>query len=73
MASALILAIDQGTHSTRAIIFDGEGRVVALARRPVTLLRHSQTEVEQSADEILQSLHAVVDEVLQHPNVDSTR
>ena len=53
MTAELILAIDQGTHSTRAIIFDIKGRVVALARRPVTLLRISRTEIEQSADEIL--------------------
>ena len=37
MASDLILAIDQGTHSTRAIVFNTQGKVVALARKPVTL------------------------------------
>ena len=73
MPADLILAIDQGTHSTRALIFDIKGRVVALARRPVTLLRHSQTEVEQSADEILESMHAVVAEVLNHPDVHSSQ
>ena len=48
MASDLILAIDQGTHSTRAIVFNARGRVVALARRPVTLQRHSRTEIEHT-------------------------
>lgn len=69
MASELILAIDQGTHSTRAIVFTIQGRVVALARKPVTLRRHSRTEIEQSADEILQSMFDVVDDVLQRPVV----
>jgi len=73
MASELILAIDQGTHSTRAIIFDTRGRVVAHARQPVTLQRHSSTEVEQSADEILQSMHAVVNDVLKRPEVETDR
>ena len=73
MPDELILAIDQGTHSTRAIIFDIKGRVVALARRPVTLLRISRTEIEQSADEILESMHTVIAEVLNHPDVDSSR
>ena len=28
-----VLAIDQGTTSTRAIVFDGEGRIVSSAQR----------------------------------------
>jgi glycerol kinase len=73
MASDLILAIDQGTHSTRAIVFNTQGKVVALARKPVTLQRHSRTEVEQSAGEILQSMFDVVDDVLQRPVVKQGR
>jgi glycerol kinase len=73
MTSDLILTIDQGTHSTRAIIFDTRGRVVALARQPVTLQRLSSTEIEQSAEEILQSMHAVVDEVLKRTEVEADR
>ena len=73
MTAELILAIDQGTHSTRAIIFNTQGRVVALARQPITLKRHSLTEIEQSADEILQSMHTVVNDVLQRPVVKAGR
>ena len=73
MTAELILAIDQGTHSTRAIVFNARGRVVALARKPVALQRHSRTEIEQSATEILESMHAVVDDVLERPVVKTGR
>ena len=65
----LLLAIDQGTHSTRAIAFDLQGRAVAQAHRPVGLQRLSRSVVEQSPDEILRSLQAVVAEVLDAPAV----
>ena len=63
----LILAIDQGTHSTRAIAFDLQGRAVARAQRSVGLQRLSHSAVEQSPDEILRSMQAVVAEVLGAP------
>jgi glycerol kinase len=65
----LILTIDQGTHSTRAIIFDGKGRVVSMARQAITLNRKSRREVEQSADEIRQSMLTVIDKVLGDPDI----
>ena len=67
--SDLILAIDQGTHSTRAIVFDSQGRVVCSARQTITLQRHSRTRIEQSATEILQSMQSVVASVLDDPAV----
>ena len=71
MSDALILAIDQGTYSTRAIIFDSHGRVVSMARESVDLHRLSRTEIEQSPEEILQSMQTVVDTVLRDPAVDT--
>ena len=65
----LILAIDQGTHSTRAIIFDSHGRIVTSARQSIGLQRNSRTEIEQSATEILQSMQSVVASVLDDPAV----
>jgi glycerol kinase len=62
-----ILAIDQGTHATRAIVFDGQGRVVASAQQAVALHRHSRSEVEQDAMEILASMRTVITEVLAAP------
>jgi glycerol kinase len=69
----LTLAIDQGTHSTRAIIFDAGGGVVSTAQQPVSLNRHSRREIEQSPDDIRQSMQTVVDEVLNDPAVDRNR
>jgi glycerol kinase len=73
MSDALILAIDQGTYSTRAIIFDSRGRAVSMARESVALSRHSRTGVEQSPEEILRSMETVVDAVLHDPEVDPDR
>ena len=73
MAEMLTLAIDQGTHATRALIFDGYGRMVANARRPVSLQSRSRAEVEQLPDEILASLRVVVADILQHPGIDAAR
>jgi glycerol kinase len=71
--NAQTLAIDQGTHSTRAAVYDGRGRRVALARRAVSLSARRRTEVEQSASQILDSLQAVLEEVLLQPGVDAAR
>ena len=65
----LILAIDQGTHSTRAIVFDSQGHVVASARQSIELQRLSRIEIEQWATEILQSMQSVVANVLDDPAI----
>jgi glycerol kinase len=67
--SDLILAIDQGTHSTRAIVFDSQGCVVTSARQSIGLQRLGRTEIEQSATEILQSMQSVVASVLDDPAI----
>jgi glycerol kinase len=69
----LILAIDQGTYSTRAVIFDAQGRQVAMAQTQVDLQVLTPARVEQSPDQIRSSLQQAVGEVLQHPAVDSSR
>jgi glycerol kinase len=62
--SANILAIDQGTTSTRAILFDGEGRV--RARAQIELSQHYPQPgwVEHDPDEIWRSVLATCREVL---------
>ncbi len=69
MADAQFLAIDQGTHSTRAIVFDQQGQLLARAQQSVALHAISHDEVEQSATEILQSMQTVVSTVLQERGV----
>jgi len=73
MTETLTLAIDQGTHATRALVFDGQGRLLAHARRPVSLQAHSRTEVEQSPTGIIHSLQAVMEEILRQPGIDAAR
>ncbi|MGB7933167.1 MAG: FGGY family carbohydrate kinase [Gammaproteobacteria bacterium] len=73
MTETLTLAIDQGTHATRVLVFDDHGQMVAHARRPVSLQARSRAEVEQSPLELLDSLQAVVDEILLQPGIDAAR
>jgi len=73
MRPDLILAIDQGTHSTRAVIFDAGGQPVALTRQAISLSAHSRTEIEQSPAEILASMQTVLADILRHPDVDPAR
>ncbi|MCU7852499.1 MAG: hypothetical protein KZQ80_09830 [Candidatus Thiodiazotropha sp. (ex Monitilora ramsayi)] len=69
MERGQILALDQGTHATRAVVFDRLGAVVAMAQQSVALHRHSRTEVEQDAQQILTSMQSVIAEVLDSPGV----
>lgn len=54
------LAIDQGTHASRAILFDAQGTIVDRAEQTIQLNRLGDDRVEQDADEILQSVHSVL-------------
>ena len=47
-----ILALDQGTSSSRSIVFDAQGRVVAMAQRELTQHYPQPGWVEHDADEI---------------------
>lgn len=51
-----VLAIDQGTTSTRAIVFDAEGRPRASAQVPLTQIYPAPGEVEHDPEEIWQSV-----------------
>ncbi|RTZ58961.1 MAG: glycerol kinase [Gammaproteobacteria bacterium] len=58
------LAIDQGTHASRAIVFDGSGNIVSLAQREVALRRIKTGRVEQDPDQILASVRECLLSVL---------
>ncbi len=64
MSERLTLVIDQGTHATRAILFDEMGRERFVARRPVALRRLSPERVEQDGAEIAASMRETVSEAL---------
>ncbi|MFC4122992.1 FGGY family carbohydrate kinase [Nonomuraea zeae] len=61
MASGpLILAVDQGTSSTKALLVDGRGAVVARGAAPLTESHPRPGWVEQSPDELWESVRRAV-------------
>jgi glycerol kinase len=61
---AFVLAIDQGTTSTRAIVFDRKGRTRASAQLPLTQIYPAPGLVEHDAEEIWRSVLHVGREAL---------
>jgi glycerol kinase len=62
--SRFIGAIDQGTTSTRFIVFDRDGAIVALAQREHRQIYPQPGWVEHSPDEILRNTDIVIAEAL---------
>ncbi len=60
----LILAVDQGTTNTKAILVDREGSVVALASRPMDIDYPQPGWVQQDATAIWTAVRDCIDEVL---------
>jgi glycerol kinase len=65
-----ILALDQGTTSSRAILFDGTGRAVARGQRAVTQHYPEPGWVEHDADEIWTSEWQAIQDCLGRAGVD---
>jgi len=61
---SFLLALDQGTTSSRALVFDVTGEVVALAQREFRQYYPAPGWVEHDADEILETQFAVAREAL---------
>jgi glycerol kinase len=59
MAARSILAIDQGTTSTRAILFDAEGRALAAAQQELPQIYPADGWVEHDPEEIWRATLAV--------------
>ena len=59
-----LLALDQGTSSSRSIVFDAEGRIVAKAQREFTQIYPQPGRVEHDAMEIWTSQLATAREAL---------
>src|SRR4051812_49253178 len=60
-----VLALDQGTTSSRAIVFDRAGQVVALAQREFAQIFPQPGWVEHDAREIWATQHAVALEAIE--------
>jgi len=59
-AGPLVLAIDQGTHASRALVFDARGETVAHGEQEIGLARPQPDWAEQDAEEIVGSVQAAV-------------
>ncbi len=70
MAEDLILALDQGTTSTRAILFDATGGAVADATRPLRQSYPADGWVEHDAEEIFAACVAVLREAMERSGRD---
>lgn len=64
MSANLVLAIDQGTSSTKALLVDGRGDIVGRAQAPVSLATPEPGWVEQDGDEIWASVRRAASEAL---------
>ena len=71
--SGYVLAIDQGTTSSRAIIFDGEGRAVARAQRELQQFFPADGWVEHDLEHIWADTQAVCREALAKSGLEPTR
>src|SRR4051812_44641963 len=69
--AAHILALDQGTTSSRALVFDGAGALVALAQREFAQSFPRPGWVEHDAREIWESQRAVAAEALDRARLTS--
>lgn len=56
----LVLALDQGSHASRAVLFDGSGGEVAQAHVPVATMRAGEARVEQDPEELARSLGTAI-------------
>ncbi|MFV9614560.1 MAG: FGGY family carbohydrate kinase [Gammaproteobacteria bacterium] len=58
------LAIDQGSHASRACLFDKAGELVCEHSKKIKIRRISDSNIEQDANEILDSVNEVVTRLL---------
>src|SRR4051812_13313885 len=64
-----VLALDQGTSSSRSIVFDAQGRIVAMAQREFRQIYPQPGWVEHDPVEIWESQLATAKEVLAKANL----
>ncbi|MEM6967466.1 MAG: FGGY family carbohydrate kinase, partial [Bacteroidota bacterium] len=69
MQSMYILSLDQGTTSSRAIIFDKDSNIVAVEQQEFTQYFPKSGWVEHDANEIWQTQLTVAQNVLKNNNI----
>ncbi len=73
MKKRYVIALDQGTTSSRAILFDAEGRITASAQKEFRQLYPSPGWVEQDPMEIWATQSGVMTEVIERAGVHPTQ
>lgn len=71
-AKPYILALDQGTTSSRAILFDREQQIIAKAQKEFTQIYPQAGWVEQDAEEIFGSQSEVMNRVLRESGISAS-
>ncbi len=67
--SKYIISLDQGTTSSRAVLFDEDGACIAIKQKEFTQIFPQQAWVEHSPKEIWESQEEVLNELLSLPEV----
>jgi glycerol kinase len=73
MAQRYVMSIDQGTTSTRCILFDQRGRLVSVVQREHQQSFPKPGWVEHDATEIWRNLERIVPQALRQAGVDATQ
>jgi glycerol kinase len=58
--ASLVLAIDQGTHASRAVVLDSRGGVVATGSRDIRLTRPQPDWAEQDGEAMVSSVYGAI-------------
>src|SRR5690349_18951633 len=66
MTDDLYLALDQGGHASRAILFDARGKALAQSHAPITTRRGAGDTVEHDPAEIVDSFHTALAALFTH-------
>jgi glycerol kinase len=69
----LVLALDQGTHASRALVFDRRGRLLSSGMREVGLARPQPDWAEQDGEELVASVVAATEQALASLGADAAR
>jgi glycerol kinase len=71
--SDFIISIDQGTSSTRAVLFNSKGKVFEIAQTEITQIYPQPGHVEHDPIEILNSTYEVLEEILEHDSLKGSK
>src|SRR5450432_4416387 len=73
MNNSYILALDQGTTSSRAILFNHDGDIVTVAQKEFTQIYPQPAWVEHDAEQIWSSQFSVMAEVIAKQNITTSQ